>query len=200
MSEIVAVETEVVEFSLEDRATLDRCESTISNGIASFMEVGRALQKIRDARLYLFSHATFEEYCRDRWGLSRSYAFRQIKAAELANDPKLLSISPIPSEWVARELSKAPKALRAEVWHTVQEAAKSEGKPVSAEAVRLAIAEKLEQPKPVKVDYTDYAKREAFDLVRWLVKEWNRNWDCPVFRFKVKELIDRLAEEEVFDA
>jgi len=41
--------------------------------------------EIRDNRLYRSDYATFEEYCRERWGWSRSYIHRQIAAAEISN-------------------------------------------------------------------------------------------------------------------
>lgn len=37
--------------------------------------------EIRDRRLYRETHATFEAYCRERWGWGRDYADRQIDAA-----------------------------------------------------------------------------------------------------------------------
>ena len=33
------------------------------------MAVGSALRDIRDEGLYTETHDTFEDYCRDRWGL-----------------------------------------------------------------------------------------------------------------------------------
>jgi len=53
-------------------------------GLATFVEVGQALMKIRDARLYRETHETFESYCRERWGWSRRHANRTIQAAEVA--------------------------------------------------------------------------------------------------------------------
>ena len=35
-------------------------------------------------RLYRETHATFEAYCRERWGWSRQHAYRQIQAAQVA--------------------------------------------------------------------------------------------------------------------
>ena len=49
---------------------------------ATVFEFGSALLTIREGRLYRATHATFEQYCRERWGIGRSYASRQIGAAE----------------------------------------------------------------------------------------------------------------------
>jgi len=57
-------------------------EAVIERGRQTFIEVGDALKQIRDRHLYRETHATFEAYCRERWGWSRSYAHRNIEAAE----------------------------------------------------------------------------------------------------------------------
>jgi hypothetical protein len=61
--------------------TLDACERVIERGIQTFVEVGQALLEIRDHRLYREEYPTFEEYCKGRWGWSRDYANKQIRAA-----------------------------------------------------------------------------------------------------------------------
>jgi hypothetical protein len=85
--------------------TLADCETVIERGLGTFVEVGVALFEICDRRLYLDeNHETFEQYCRKRWGISRSYAYRQIDAAKVT--AIVSSIGDIPNEAVARELSK----------------------------------------------------------------------------------------------
>ena len=54
-------------------------------------------------RLYRDTHPTFEDYCRERWGMSRRYANRQIEAAGVAET--LTPIGAIPNEAQARELA-----------------------------------------------------------------------------------------------
>lgn len=68
---------------IEDRR---RIEATIAQGLKSFIEVGNALQEIRDRKLYRNTHGTFEEYCREQWGLNRSYAYELIDAATVADN------------------------------------------------------------------------------------------------------------------
>jgi hypothetical protein len=58
------------------------CETILQKGLATFFEVGSTLMTIREKRLYCETHRTFEEYCRDRWEIGRSYAWRVIAAAE----------------------------------------------------------------------------------------------------------------------
>ena len=97
--------------------TLTELEQVIERGLAAFVEVGNALLRIRDDRLYRETHATFEDYCRERWGLSRPHAYRLMDAA--ATTEALSPIGDTPrSESVARELAplrSEPDVLR-EAW------------------------------------------------------------------------------------
>lgn len=81
---------------------LDALEGVIERGLATFVEVGEALLEIRDSRLYRETHGTFEDYCRERWGMSRPRAYNLIDAAKVTH---LVSANAdIPNEAVAREL------------------------------------------------------------------------------------------------
>jgi hypothetical protein len=76
--------------------------------------------EIREQRLYLESHTSFEAYCKERWGFSKPYASRLIQSAELAKQVPI-GTCPLPNEAVARELAplKAePEKLR-ETWEQV---------------------------------------------------------------------------------
>ncbi len=53
---------------------LAELEEQISSGLATFVAVGQALLEVRDRRLYRQTHATFEAYCRERWGIGRSHS------------------------------------------------------------------------------------------------------------------------------
>ena len=81
--------------------TLQEHEATIERGLATFVEVGEALQAIREQRLYLGEYTTFEAYCQDRWGWSRRRAHQQIQAAQVAG---ALSTT-VDNEAQARELA-----------------------------------------------------------------------------------------------
>jgi N6-adenosine-specific RNA methylase IME4 len=82
--------------------SLDECEVVIERGRQAFVDVGNALAEIRDRLLYRETHATFEAYCKERWGLGKSYVYYQIAAAEVATE--LSTIVDVPTESVAREL------------------------------------------------------------------------------------------------
>lgn len=67
----------------QEQADLCACEETIGRGFCSFVEVGLALVKIRDERLYRQHYCDFEHYCRQRWDFSRIHAHRNIEAARI---------------------------------------------------------------------------------------------------------------------
>lgn len=65
---------------------LRELETVIERGLNTFVEVGQALLEIRDNRLYKESYSTFEEYCRERWGMERRHAYRLIDAAQVVEN------------------------------------------------------------------------------------------------------------------
>jgi hypothetical protein len=65
-----------------DRQRLTKLETKIRAGLKTFVEVGNALLEIRNSKLYRLDYATFEDYCRARWHISRPRAYQLIKAAE----------------------------------------------------------------------------------------------------------------------
>lgn len=67
-----------------EQADLATCEAALDNLRVAFWAAGKALQVIRDARLYRDTHATFEEYVEQRWDMSRPQAYRLIDAWPLA--------------------------------------------------------------------------------------------------------------------
>jgi len=59
-------------------------EAALDNLRIAFWAAGKALQVIRDARLYRETHPTFEDYVEQRWDMSRPQAYRLIDAWPLA--------------------------------------------------------------------------------------------------------------------
>lgn len=62
------------------------CEAVIQQGLSSFVEVGKSLAKIRNLKLYRNDYSTFEQYCVERWGMARPYAYQVIAASEVVNN------------------------------------------------------------------------------------------------------------------
>jgi hypothetical protein len=78
------------QLSASEEADLVTCEAALDNLRVAFWAAGKALQVIRDARLYRNTHATFEDYVEQRWDMSRPQAYRLIDAWPLAE-----SLSPM---------------------------------------------------------------------------------------------------------
>jgi hypothetical protein len=79
--------------SLEDETFLKDRESAIENNINiaqdTFFEIGCSLLEIRNYRegiLYKKRYGTFEAYCRQRWDIGRSHAYRLIDASVVLTD------------------------------------------------------------------------------------------------------------------
>ena len=103
---------------------LGELEQVVARGLRTFVEVGNALAEIRDQRLYRVGHRTFEDYCRERWDLSRPYAYNLIDAAAVSAIADTAGL-PVPaSEAVARALvplKRDPARVRAAWADTVAE-------------------------------------------------------------------------------
>jgi hypothetical protein len=111
---------------------LEYLEDVIRRGRQAFVEVGYALAEIRESKLYRQKYPTFEDYCRDRWDFSRSYAHRLTTASEVVD---LLPTGNIPMpvhERQARELAplKDDPEKMAQVW--AQAVEESRGQPTAA--------------------------------------------------------------------
>jgi hypothetical protein len=131
---------EKVKLTEEQRQKLADCEKTIGSGLMTFIEVGTALATIRDSKLYLENHKTFEAYCRARWSLGRTRAYQLIYAADVASDVHNCEHLPkIVNEAQARELVTVPKDKRSEVWAKVVSACGR--KPITAGRVRTIVIE-----------------------------------------------------------
>ena len=113
-------------------------ESQIESNVAM---VGRALFEIRESRLYRITHATFEDYCRERFAMNRDYIDKQIKCAEVVNNLHTIGMDAPTNERQARPLAKLPAEQQPAAWEKAQDIAKEEGKPVAARHVEIAVAE-----------------------------------------------------------
>jgi hypothetical protein len=69
--------------SPSERKDLARLETLIDRGVRASFAAGIALKEIQERKLYREHFATFEDYCREKLGSSRSDAYRQIQAATL---------------------------------------------------------------------------------------------------------------------
>lgn len=132
---------------------LRRHESTIQRGLASFVEVGRALAEIKERGLYKARCETFEQYCQTYWSFSRSYVYRLVQGAEVvgrllpAGNKSDSDSMPI-TEWQVRELRKLPANEQAGAWSAATKAAAAEGVPVTSRHVSAVVESRLQPREP----------------------------------------------------
>ena len=81
------MEIEVI-LNQDERTELDHCETVISMGLSTFIKVGEALSTIWARRLYREDYSTFDDYCRDKWGIASSRARQLMGASETVQDIK----------------------------------------------------------------------------------------------------------------
>ena len=128
---------------------LERCEDVLRRGLATFFEVGQALLTIRVERLYRQDFSTFEVYCRERWGMGRTYAWHLTGAAERIRLLPQESKVPKPvNEFQVRPFLKLEADAFPKAWEQVIFSAK-DGK-ITPEIVRRVVAELSPQKRKLK--------------------------------------------------
>jgi hypothetical protein len=145
-------------------------EKQIESGAKAFRVAGEALREIRDRKLYRERHATFEDYCRSRWGMERAHAYRLIAAAGVAECLPLGDSAPA-SERQVRSLAKIDEpAVQAAVW----EAAGAAGGKTTAARVAELTAKALQGRTPEEqIVLVESAQAEQLAAAR-------KNDDAPV--------------------
>lgn len=150
-------------------------EAVIERGLATFVEVGQALMRIRDERKYKDAGwLTFEEYCRNRWGWDRSRAYQIIDAA------KMSTVVDIETERQARELmplKNKPDKVR-EIWNGLRDESVETGEPITASKVREAVqretSEKraaykppdIEPPRPLVIELDEKHWKQLLSVAK----------------------------------
>jgi hypothetical protein len=123
-----------------------RPEQTITDGLRTFVGVGRALTRIRVAHLYRArGYTSFEGYCQERWGFKKSRAYQLIDAVGVVENVHNCGSAPT-NEAQARELGKLPTAGQAEAWMEVVRTA-PDGV-ITATHVRAVVAKRLPAGTP----------------------------------------------------
>ena len=98
---------------------LSSLEATVERSLKAFWEIGQALRQIRDRRLYRQDFSTFEDYCTNRWEMSRRSAYQLIEAATVyenvrhgaqilpANERQVRPLTALPSQEQPRAWAQA---------------------------------------------------------------------------------------------
>lgn len=131
---------EVLEaLSHDERDELEACIDVINRGLTVWYEVAEALHKIRDQRLYRETHTSFEAFCRDKWGMSKTHANRLIAGSKVVDNLTPIGVNgddsadfPLPqTESQARALAAIPRPLQPIVWRLSVMSAEGEQPPAS---------------------------------------------------------------------
>jgi hypothetical protein len=138
-------------------ARLARCEAVIEHGLKSFFEAGEALREIHDDRLYLQCHPTFEEYCRERWKMSRVHAYRLMQSAAVTRN--LLPMGNIipASERQIRSLVQLQPEEQIAAWNEAVEEA--HGLQPTGREVERAVKKRY-TPEPILTDEAGWSEDE----------------------------------------
>jgi len=175
----------------------------IEKGWKTFLEVGLALKKVRESRLYREDHDTWEAFCRAVVGISKTEANRQILDAEVVDDLKAPNgvIAEAPSSRSqVRALARLKKPEdRREAWRRVCETTELTGRPATADLV-TDVVEAIRgdaDPPPASShppDETSASKpATAMDVIERL-RAASRAQDWTI----VDEVIEHLAALELY--
>ena len=131
--------------TVREQQQLVRLERIIDKGLQTFVEVGKALIEIRDQRFYREHHATFQDYCRERWHFSDSRARQLIAGAKLNERVETVTRVTVPTEAVARQLNRLPEDQQPKAWQEVVD--KANGEP-TATITREVVDNRLVKSAP----------------------------------------------------
>lgn len=142
-------ENKMKDLTTNEKTSLTQLEKLINANMKSFFEIGLALQKIREEKLYRETHGTFEGYCRDRWEFNRAHAYRLIDSAQVVENVSH-GIQKPTNERQARPLARlSSPELQRKAWKKAIETA-PEGK-VTARYVSKVVSKTLGEEVKKKV-------------------------------------------------
>lgn len=122
--------------NIEESHELERCEVVIKQGLKTFIEVGQALMTIKEKRLYRIGFKTFEDYCVERWAISKPRAYQLIDAANvIIGLSTIVDILP-QTESQTRPLTSLKPEIQKEVWKEVVE---THGENITAAKVQSVV-------------------------------------------------------------
>jgi hypothetical protein len=160
-----------LELTNDEAQELRKCEKVIETGWDTFVQVGLALSRIRDARLYRATCGTFQEYCRQKWHYGHSKAYYLISAAQIVTHLSTIVDIPKPThESQVRPLIGLPEEKVAKVWK--QAATEANGHGITAKLVN-EIADRVRPPSGKKRRQPE-SRAQAGYIVQKLLMELER--------------------------
>ena len=144
--------------NIEESHELERCEVVIKQGLQTFIEVGQALMTIKEKRLYRISFKTFEDYCIERWAISKPRAYQLIEAANvMIGLSTIVDVLP-KSESQVRPLTSLEPEIQKEVWKEVVKQSEETRQPITAARVQ----EIVEHWKPLNEEVKEAKEMPIF--------------------------------------
>ena len=167
------------QLDITERARLQELESIVEHGLQTFYKVGKALEEIREKKLYRESQKTFEAYCQDKWGIARRTADRFIAAAQVIENLTPMGVKIPANERQVRPLAGLSPELQLEIWQEALELSPN-GMPTGAAVQRLVEQRfpSLGNGKTAKDSASELEKlRSDNQRLREQIREQNRESD-----------------------
>ena len=172
--------------SKDEQNELKQCEQVIAEGLQTFINVGRALLKIKEDKLYRSEFSSFEKYCKVRFGYTGNYCRRLIQASIIVQSlPQsvptgTLSERSIRPATVLKNDSEKAKAIGAAITE-----AEAENRAVTSKDVQKQV-DKFLSDKIEDADFEDVVETKAKPVC--LTNQYDR-------LYSAKKYIDEVCEE-----
>jgi len=145
-----------------EKEELKEFEKRIESGLKTFREVGAALLAIRDGRMYRAEYRTFEDYCKERWGLKKQTAYQMIEGASVIKNLESHNCDLLPkNQGQTRPLAELPPEKQPEAWQAATSKAESEGRKVTAKDVQEEVKKITTTAEIVDVDVLPPEQKEV---------------------------------------
>ena len=170
----------------DEKSELAKHEAVIERYRDAYDDVGNSLRAIRDKRLYRETHKTFEAYCDEHLGFTKTHANRLIKGAAVVQNLTPIGVKPKNLAQCVPLARLEPEQQR-EAWSVAQENAA--GKEVTAFRLEQA-ALQIAPRKPVKIE-TEEEKKER------LARQKKNQRDRERKQQKEQEEADRRKQQRL---
>ncbi len=150
------------------RERLGQLETIIAGKRQGFFELGKALNEIKQARLYrLALYDSFGAYVKARWDMGKSQAYRFINAYEIVNN-----LSPIGDKVPVNESQVRPLAMltpfeQRAIWQRFLDT----GKEVTAANIKTFVRSQYPPSKNTPKDLTDVISDAYMDAVSAMIEQ-----------------------------
>lgn len=197
---------EVVEekpLTKKELKTLGSLEKKIEKGLNTFYEVGSALVKIRESRLYRDDYLNFNDYCMSRWNFTRRYADNLIASSSVVDNLSEENVTPV-NEAQTRPLANFNPADQKKIWRNAVKSAKKDpltAKIVDEEAKKFKAKINKGKTAPVReILIGDDFKEAVSDLMRLISIAKSDDWEGDTNKAgalqSVRDLMDEIRKKD----